>query len=546
MKNLKKLMGSFLILCVLTPGAFAQKLQVKDIDMPISKDAKKKGMYVNTTLTKDDNIRTFISYDLKKGALGFDVITLDPSGKIIENNSEVASAQSAAKYGIDIPSPGTVSNPGKGVNVLRLVTSNGILGKLKVQEGYFEPKYATSTEYGAYVTTYTRVLRGFKFQESKSTESDMRLNIYAAHSKKEDDLETTYNILEGLVPNTVGYYKKEAKFAFIGRDARWDKNSPNSYNVVVSGQFDGNSSSFINIKQTILEYNQTKVVDGHDGKGNRSVLVSALNSPSSVAAHKKFQAKGKPYMTYLTIDHQGNIQDNVTFESKSIRGNFGIYGFGDDHYILGSVNGKHTGYYRFDVGSATHFQIVKISNGKVSQQKIYNMDQMVNMAVAAGGKKAKLKYGDIKFTDCIQLKNGHLMAFAEAPKQTIIYQFDQEGGMKNVYLFPRVEAGGYQIETMESNNDIYVLQKAPVRRGIRKKISRGAGYMKNTTFSRIDEVMSYAMIVKINPSAGTCSDTVEFLPDLILGEDTIFKGSHGELILPIRDDKRNYRMVSIK
>ena len=44
----------------------AQKLNVKDIEMPISKEAKKKGMYVNTTLTDEGNIRTFISYDLKK------------------------------------------------------------------------------------------------------------------------------------------------------------------------------------------------------------------------------------------------------------------------------------------------------------------------------------------------------------------------------------------------------------------------------------------------------------------------------------------------
>jgi len=47
------------------------------------------------------------------------------------------------RYGITIPAPGTVSNPAKGLKVLRLVTANGVLGKLKVEEGFFEPKYKT-------------------------------------------------------------------------------------------------------------------------------------------------------------------------------------------------------------------------------------------------------------------------------------------------------------------------------------------------------------------------------------------------------------------
>ena len=52
-------------------------------------------MYVNTTLTDDNNIRTFVSYDLKKGSLGFDVITISPSNELVDNKSEVASSETA-------------------------------------------------------------------------------------------------------------------------------------------------------------------------------------------------------------------------------------------------------------------------------------------------------------------------------------------------------------------------------------------------------------------------------------------------------------------
>jgi len=36
------------------------------------------------------------------------------------------------------------------------------------------------------------------------------------------------------------------------------------------------------------------------------------------------------------------------------------------------------------------------------------------------------------------------------------------------------------------------------------------------------------------------------LPDVILGEDPMFKGLNGELILPVRDQNHNYLMVIIE
>ena len=250
-----------LVLATLVSSGYSQKLQLKEVDIPTSKAVKKKGMYVNTTLTKEGDIRSYVAYDQKNGDLGFDVLTVSASGKVKETANEIASKASQAKYGIEIPEPNTVINPGKGVQVVRLVGSAGMLGKLKIEDGHFEPKYATSTEYGEYVTTYTRVLRGYKFKDDNKTESDMRLNIYAAHCEPGTDLEQNYSILEGVASFTVGYFDRNGTIAFVGTDARNNKkDSPNSsQNVIISGQFNGKTKSFSNIFILSIKYRNVRI-----------------------------------------------------------------------------------------------------------------------------------------------------------------------------------------------------------------------------------------------------------------------------------------------
>ena len=375
---------SFILLLLIFISALlqAQKLQRTDIPIALSPAAEKKGMYVITSLNADASaIQTFVAYDLKKDELGYDVATIDLNGKISGIVSEKASPETALRYGITIPSPGMVSNPAKGLKVLRLVTANGILGKLKVEEGFFEPKYKTDVDVAGNVIIYTPVLRGFKFTSSSSSDSDMRLNIFAAHTDPGADIEKNYNILEGLVPNTIGYYDMGSAVSFLGKDARFDKNSPNAQNVLISGRFDGKSKSFVDTKEHVLEYNLTKAADGFDGKGNRAVLVSTLNAPTTIAAHKKWNAAGKQLMTYLSFDSKGNVLENVTFESASVKGNFGIYGAKDATYILGSINGNHDGYYEQNLKS---WDLVAAQVIATEAGAIVTYDPTRRLTIAAG------------------------------------------------------------------------------------------------------------------------------------------------------------------
>lgn len=540
-----------LILCIIISNANAQKLQLEEVNMPLSKTAKKKGMYVSTTQTRDGDILTFVSYDLKKGELGFDVLKLKSDGTPMPVVSEIASKATEAKYGIEIPASGSMPNPAKGVKVLRLVTSNGMLGKLKMEEGYFEPRYKTSIEtsdYGTmYVTTYTKVLKGYKFKDTDQTTSDMRLNIYAAHCEPGVDLEKSYAIIEGLVPNTIGYYDMNGSVGFVGKDARNLKDSPNAQNVVISGLFNAKTKTFSNIKEHVFEYNQMKVTDGDDGKGNRTVLISALNAPSTIKAHAKWQAKGVPYMSFISFDTKGNVIDKVTFKSKSIRGNFGICGNGKANFVLGLINSSHTGYYRADVGVPDAFQIVKIVGSEVTEQNVYSLDELSKMAVFPG-KKGKFKLKVLTFTGYEEAPNHDMLAFAQNNKNYYVFQFDPDANLKAVYMIP-MEENPYSIQTIDSNGKVYVLfreQTGAISQGIKKRVSRGAGYMKDVTFSRVDELMTHGKVIRIDPGSKTCSEPLDIYEDVIMGKDPMFLGD-GALILPLKNPKKKiYKMAVIQ
>ena len=545
MKKLTTTLIIFTFIC-LHLVSNGQKLNVSETEIPLSKEAAKKGMYVNTTLTDDNNIRIFVSYDLKKGSLGFDVITISPSNELVDNKSEIASSETALEYNVNIPAPGTVDVPGSGEKVLKLSQSAGVAGYLKVSSGRFDPVYKIySTTYGN-VTTYTSVLKGYKFKEESTSKSDMKLTVYGTNSKIGVDLEDTYLILDQVFTMKVGYYKKGARFAFIGKNAQWDKNSPNGSNVIISGLFDGNTSKFTNIKEHVLDYNVTKVTSGSDGE-NTLVLLSTLNAPSSVKAWDKYQAKGKHYQTLMTLDKESNVTENITFQSKSSRGNFAVFAAGNEKYILGNINADHEGYYRFDVGGSTHFQITVIKDGQVAIQEAMSVEELGELVITPGGKKGKLKLRDIKFVDFRSMPNGDKIAFAIGQKHYYGFQFDSNAKIKQIYMVEKIpEAGaGIAIETFDrSDNEIYVVFKSPLYRGFKKDYGYGL-LAKSVTFDRSDEALTFARIVKINTGEKSCSEEYDILENMIVGEDTFFKGPNGELLFPTKDKKGRYTMLKI-
>lgn len=539
------------LLLMSTSTAISQKLQMEEVEFPISKTAQKKGMYVSTGWSDSGTLNTFIAYDLKGDILGFDVISVDKSGKLAGTASETASADTQKKYGITIPDPETVQNPAQGKSILRLVTSNGVLGKLKVEEGYFEPKYATSSETSGNWITYTKVLRGFKFVGEKSVDSDTRLNVYAAFSTPENSVEQTYTIIEGYIPNTVGYLFENGEISFLGKNAQFDKNSPNAQNVVMTGKFDGKTRTFKNMQEHVLEYNLHDVTSGFTADGNRAVLLSTVNAPSTISAHKKWQSQGIPYMTYMSFDTEGNVKENVTFKSKSVRGNFGLFGHANANYVLGSINSDHDGYHRADVGKVSDFQVVKLVNGQVEKQEVFTLDQLEAMSATADGKSAKLKSKDIVFSWYESLSNGDFLAFADGPGENLIFQIGADAQLKKVYVLDRVpgkELYRFGVQTQQSGDDLFVLyrEQSPVLSlGVSRSVSRGSGYAKNINFSRVDELMTYGSLYKLNPSAMTISEPVNFTSDVILGDTPMFSGDAG-LMLPLRDSKGGYKMALVK
>lgn len=536
------------LLLLLASVAYSQKLKIEEVEFPLSKDAKKKGMYISTVQQEDGNIYTYVAYDLKKGTLGFDMVAVDNTGKVVSSASEVVTPEVEKKYNIVVPDPDAVENPAKGRNVMRVITANGVLGKLKVETGYFEPKYGTASETYANFVAYWKVLRGFKFVGNNTIDSDTKLNVFAAFSSPENNVQATYPILEGLLPNTVAYLYEDGEISFLGKNAQFDKDSPNAHNVVITGMFDGRTKSFKNMKETVLEYNINNVTSGYSANGNRAVLLSTLNAPTTIKEHKKWQADGVPYMTYIAFDAKGNVTENVTFKSKSVRGNFGLYGYNNANYVIGSVNGDHDGYYRMDVGKPSDLQITKIVNGAVEKQEVYSMDQIADMAKTYGDKAVKLKYKELTFSSYQPLANGDFLAFADSPTENLIFQIGADAQLKAVYQLNRVpgkDLTRYGVQTLANGDDLYILfrEQAPgMAMGVYKSISRGA---KSVSFSTVDELMTLGSVVKLNTRTMTVSESADFDEDVILGSQPMFLSNSGGVLLPTRDSKGSYKMVSV-
>lgn len=530
-----------------------QDLKLTVVDLPISKVAKKKGLYVETVVKDVNSYSTFISYDVKK-QLGFDVITFDKNGNVLNHKEEIVSEQTGAKYGIKIPSPGKIEVPGAGQQVLAVVGSVGVLGKFKVKRGSFEPKYATSVDYGGNITTYTPILRGFKFVEKDEVKTDFRAGMFAINPK-DGEIERNYTLIEGMVNNVIGYIPATSSTAFLGAVVeKVSIKDPTEFagNRLLHGVFDGKTMSFTKETITVFPHAVTIPISRvTTPEGNKAVLVSALKVVTTYAPQRKWIASNPKLMSVISIDKEGNLVDSITWESTSVRGNFTLTANKDATYVLGLINSGHDGFYRFDIGKVTDLQITKIKSGKLEFNKTFSLDEMASGLV---GGKGKLKLNStIWCSGMSDLPNGDILALFASPSDYFMVQFTPSGELKASYTVNRVD--GKELFHKDnlvhvSGDNVYVVfreQSAAIAQGVSKSFGRNSTtYIKDLSFSRIDELMTYANIVKINPKELTITKPVEITDFVLLGNYPILEGVDGAILLTGRKLRGEYKVFAVK
>lgn len=546
------------IITLITASAFVlnlagQELTMKVTDMPISKKAKKSGMYVETVIKDDNSYSTFISYDLKK-QLGFDVITFDKNGNVLSNSEEIASEESGKKYGIKIPSPGKIDVPGDGKSVLAIVGSVGVLGKFKIKKGTFEAKYASSVDYAGNLVVYTPILRGFKFVEKEEIKTDFRAGMFMINPK-EGEIDRDYNLIESMVNNVVGYIPANSSTAFLGAIVeKISIKDPTEFagNRLLHGVFDGKSMSFTKENITIFPHAITLPISKvTTPEGNKAVLVSALKVVTTYAPQKKWISSNPKLMSLLSIDKEGNIVDSVTWESKSVRGNFSLSANKDATYVLGLINNDHDGFYRFDIGKITDLQITKIKSGKLEYNKSFSLEEMASKL--AGG-KGKLKLNTTIWCSGLKdLPNGDILGLFASSSEYFMVQFTPSGELKATYKTDRVPGKDlFHKDNLVhiSGDNVYIVfreQNTAIAQGVTKSFGRNAHtYMKDLNFTRIDELMTYASVVKINPKELTITKPVEISENVLLGDYPIFEGADGSILLTGRELRGEYKIFTIK
>lgn len=542
---------------VVTVSGNAQKLNADFVDVAVSKNAKKKGMYVSSTMTQDGHIQSFISYDLKKKGVGFDVITFDKSGKLVESKEEIGDKTTASKYGIEIPEPGKIQNPADGKKVIWL--RKDLMQKLTADKGFFEARYATSKEYGGYVTTYTPVFKGYKFISGEKVKHDLNVRPMIFNMDEAADLQNMYTLLvdfKAMYGGSSTYIPIDGQVGFAGiiQEKISIKNpSPYNFNRIVTGIFDGSTFSFKNQKIYELHYAALQVCNADLGNGIKGALLAPLNAPTSQKDANKYLAKGKNYVTLLSIDSKGNLIDNVTFTSKSVRGVFGAYPNDGSTYVFGFLNADHDKYYRADIGKFTHFQITQLKDNKEVFTKAYSVEDLESKLKVPEGEKSKFKF-NTKILNILKMEalpNGDLMLFVQTPEEYALIQFTPTGDLLAFYRVekPDKDLSGYDILTQTIGKEVLVLfrfQNPGIAQGVKSSVSRGSGYMKNITFSRVDELMTYGRFVNLNPESKTMSKPVDVLKDVMLGADPLIPGDDGKFLIFARDAKRNYKTIIVQ
>jgi hypothetical protein len=546
---------TLITVAILSLNLSGQDLKLKEVDLPISKKAKKSGMYVETVVKDDNAYSTFISYDLKK-QLGFDVITFDKKGNVLINTEEIATAETGAKYGIKIPSPGKIDVPGAGQSVLAVVGSVGVLGKFKVKKGTFEPKYATSVDYGGNITTYTPVLRGFKFVEKEAIKTDFTAGMFVINPK-DGEIERNYNLIEGMVNNVVGYIPATGSTAFLGAIVeKVSIKEPTEFagNRLLHGVFDGKTMRFTKENITVFPHAVTIPISRvTTPEGNKAVLVSALKVVTTYAPQRKWIASNPKLMSVLSIDKEGNLADSITWESKSVRGNFALTANDDATYVLGMINSSYDGFYRFDIGKVTDLQVTKIQAGKLVFNKTFSIEEMASKLAGSKG-KGKLKLNSTIWCSGFKdLPNGDILALFASPSDYFMVQFSTAGELKASYTAKRVDGKDlFHKDNLVhvSGDHVYIIfreQSAAIAQGVSKSFSRNSNtYMKDLSFSRIDELMTYANVVRINPKDMTITNPVEINDYVLLGDYPIFDGDDGAVLLTGRKLKGDYKVFAVK
>lgn len=316
-----------------------------------------------------------------------------------------------------------------------------------------------------------------------------------------------------------------------------------------------------------LPYTAATVISGPGQDDNMCSLFAPLNGPTTLKSLKHlYWNDDKDYFTVMRFSDDRQLVDSVSFRSKLLWGDYQFLNGNGSTYLIGKGNADFDGWYRaLYYKKLNGFQVVKIKDGKIIYQKMFNEDEIKSKLVGPAGDKVKfdLYIPRNDFDEIVDLPNGDALAIAHTPLEWYAMQLSSTGDLKAFYLIPLGEkdkVGIINYQSMIKGDDfILSVNLQPVEFSTNAKVttkssSFSAGGIKTTitttTVKKLNEVFMVSHLFRLNTgsqslSSGLALEGKPFYPmgsfPAMFTQDAVYytgreKGPKGKVIHTVRID----------
>ncbi|RKQ49166.1 hypothetical protein BXY85_0154 [Roseivirga pacifica] len=533
MKNLLRIVVSLLVLASV---AQAQEIEIKEVDLPLSKEAgkaAKKGELLNAgTYWNSDKTAThnFYVYEDKKEGLKFIEFTVDNSGNVTSTTEEAYNAANLAKYNLvvepkltDDKDPNNLA--GKEFGFFRKTV---LAGNPKLNMGEFENNYVN----GLWV--------GYKFKKGEQTRLEERFWPFVSFAIQDGVDNQHYQTrktakLGRTLSGDINYIPMDGKAFIAGLMATSD-------GEYISGVFDMATQTWDNkvitpMKAPIgLTYAQTDY-------GVLNLVSMSSSNDSNRAA--------------ILMDYQGNVLNKIELplaqkESQQPGAEMEILEDGEAQFVVGPY---YEGGNRKNIGLVIH----KITD-KLEFSKLIAIDQIEASIVEPPKAKDKFKkFYEISIETITKLKDGSYMLSVSSrrdPITTLILHLSSSGDLMTTYMIDGMEGDNNDAvriigksaihldsDIIEANGSVYALIRS-IPSGLEQGVHTSSDSWGNsviTTTVRIDELMAAGKIAKIDLASKSITQS-DMFDNLLVGQQPYIISPDGTLIFNTLNQKKKERV----
>lgn len=528
-----------------------QELAMTETEIDLSKEAAKHGWYAGTYLINDGGARVFYLW-AKKKKRAMDVYDFSQSGEFATMEEGIEDEASLmSKFDIEIPDDGE-SNFKTYSDVLLLRTD--LIGRLVADKGYIRPNYDDSFD--------PPFFTGYEFESEEKLKPDMRIMPLAFIPIGETMSDITVEggikrVVAGTSQETVLMGDATALVTGIVREKVSIKDpSPYNNNRLACQMISGEDLSILDENIYELPFACQPVSVGTI-KNDIALLFSTLQAPNNQAEAKllNMQGEDRKFMHYARVNDIGELVDSVRFRSNSVRGAFSMLTNDEDVYVLGFINNKHDGWYRWDAGKVTDLQITKISGGGIAYNNAISIDALEASMAIPEGEKVKFNItsngenGSLRFNEVKPLSNGDLLFIGQSPKEYFAVQVGSDGTFKKYYQINRIDDDfiQYDLQVIDHGGNILLVimeQPGDVTQGVHYSATRSTRRV-----VRVDDIYTKGRVVKLDPASMTLSNQVDIGDKkyyMVGSEPCLMKDGNDEIFITGSDRKKNLYMITLK